>query len=338
MTANPTQITAARADPRKILVAIPTLNEERFIGATLDDLMAQAPQMRDVRIVVADGGSTDRTREMVAEAAKKYPNVSLIDNPGRLQAAGVNEVVTCCAEPQHEILVRVDAHARYKPGYVLRVADSLIEHDAAAVATVMDSIGDTCFQKGLAWVVGSKVGSGGAGHRGGRKSGYVDHGHHAGFDLAIFRAVDGYDTTFIANEDAELDFRIRDRGGRIWLDATIRMGYIVRESHSKLLRQYWRYGRGRAQTLRKHQIRPRLRQVIPPIAVVGSVLGLALAPIFPIALAVPGLYLLLVVVTTAYFTRKHRSACGLWGASSLISMHFAWGLGFLAELLLPLRR
>lgn len=326
------------ADPKKILVAIPTLNEERFIASTLDSMMADYPLMRDVSIVVCDGGSTDRTVEIVEDYARKFPNISLIDNPDRVQAAGVNLAVNCCAQPHHEILVRVDAHARYAPGYVFRVADSLLEHDAAALATVMDSVGDTCFQKGLAWIAGSKMGAGGSGHRGGGKSGYVDHGHHAGFDLGALRAVGGYDPEFTANEDAELDHRLREQGGRIWLDAKIRVDYVVRSSLAKLTRQYWRNGRGRAQNLRKHRVRPRLRQMLPPVMVLTLALSLALAPVFAPILIVPAVYLALIAAQTAYSTAKHRSACALWGAPALLCIHFAWGLGFLTELLFPSRR
>ena len=38
-----------------------------------------------------------------------------------------------------------------------------------------------------------------------RKSGYVDHGHHAAFRAASFKAIGGYDETFSHNEDAEFD-------------------------------------------------------------------------------------------------------------------------------------
>lgn len=80
----------------------------------------------------------------------------------------------------------------------MRVAESLLAHEAEALATVMDSLGETCFQRGAAWAMETRLGSGGSGHRGGRTSGWVDHGHHAGFRLETFREVGGYDTGFVA--------------------------------------------------------------------------------------------------------------------------------------------
>lgn len=319
-------------DPARILVAIPTLNEADHIAATLEALMTDRPDMAQVDIVVADGGSTDPTRTIVQRVAAHHPNIRLIDNPARLQSAAVNRVVETCAAPRHDILVRVDAHAHYPPGYVLDVAQSLRDRDAAALATVMDSGGESCFQRGTAWASDTKVGSGGSGHRGGRTSGWVDHGHHAGFDLKTFRKVGGYDTGFVANEDAELDHRIGLAGGRIWLNAEIRLGYVARDSLRALARQYWRYGVGRAQNVSKHRIRPRLRQMIPPLAVLGNGAALLLSPVLPWLLLIPLAYLAVLAATVLHLLMRHRSVCALWAGPALAAMHHAWGAGFLVQM------
>lgn len=330
---NDTVIQATMADPKSILVAIPTLNEEAHIAATLEALLANAPQMSEVKIVVADGGSTDRTCTIVREFGQRYPNIHLIDNPDRLQSAAVNRVVADCAEEQHSILVRVDAHSHYKPGYVLQVADSLLIHEVSALATVMDSVGDNCFQRGAAMALETKLGSGGSGHRGGTESGLVDHGHHAGFLLDIWREVGGYNTSFVANEDAELDHRIGLAGGKIWLDATIRLDYVMRPSLPKLAKQYWRYGKGRAQTTLRHRLRPRLRQMIPPIILLINLLSILLAPLWPGLVYLPLGYLLLLAAVTLQVIIQNRSACGIWAGPALLAMHMAWGAGFLMHML-----
>ncbi|MWD28438.1 glycosyltransferase [Aquicoccus sp. SCR17] len=323
---------ATAVDPAAILVALPTLNEEAHVGATLEALMGDDPEMRKVRIVVADGGSTDRTRAIVAEHAARHDNIRLVDNRARLQAAAVNLVAERCADPQHAVLVRVDAHAVYPPDYVRSVADSLLRHEADGLATVMDSVGASGFQRGAARAVGCWLGTGGSRHRGGTRSGWVDHGHHAGFLLEAWRGVGGYDAGFVANEDAELDHRLGRAGRRIWLDATIRIGYVMRDTPGRLARQYWRYGIGRAQTILTHRMRPRLRQVIPPLCAAANLAGLLAAPLWPGMLALPALYLLLVAGVTAQLVARHREACTLWAGPALIVMHHGWGLGFIARL------
>ena len=319
-------------NPASILVAIPTLNEERHIARTLDALLAGGTRMAGVTVVVADGGSTDRTREIVKTRAKRHRNLRLIDNPDRLQAAAVNRVVDLCAAPGHEILIRVDAHSRYPRNYVMSVAESLMSHGAAALATVMDSVGETGFQLGAALAMQSRLGTGGSAHRGGTCSGYVDHGHHAGFRLDMWRRVGGYDTRFPANEDAELDHRIARAGGRIWLDASIRLNYVMRPSLAGLARQYWRYGLGRARTVRLHRVRPRLRQLIPPLAVLANLTALSLAPVWPAALMIPLTYVLTLAFVSTQLALRHRRLCAAWAGPALLAMHHAWGLGFLCGL------
>ena len=69
----------------KIAVIIPTLNEEKFIAQCLDSVINQTFPFENLDVMVVDGGSSDRTREIVNLYNKKYPNIRLLDNPGRIQ-------------------------------------------------------------------------------------------------------------------------------------------------------------------------------------------------------------------------------------------------------------
>jgi succinoglycan biosynthesis protein ExoA len=315
-------------DPARVLVAVPALNEQRHIEACLRSLIA-GPFMQGVDVVVADGGSDDRTRAITFALMDEFPKLALIDNPGRLQSAALNRVVARCATSGHDILVRCDAHAVYPPGYVRDVAASLMRHGTASVATAMDAGGPTCFQRGAGWVADSWFGAGGARHRGGRRSMLVDHAHHAGFDLGWLRLLGGYDESFSHNEDAEFDHRLRRAGGRIWLDAGIRLSYQMRGSFAALARQYWHYGRGRARMLVKHRARPRLRQMIPPLHVLALGGSLALVPFGAVGLVYPTVYGAGVVGASLWAVVRHRSACGLWAGPAAAAMHAGWGAGFL---------
>ena len=319
-------------DPATVLVAVPTLNEADHIDDCLASLFSD-PWMRGVTLVVADGGSTDATASIVAQLAKCWTTLRLIDNPKRLQSAAINAVVRL-ATPRTRFLVRCDAHAIYPPGYVRAVVAALADlPDADALATSMDATGATCFQRAAAWVVDTRLGSGGSAHRGGRQSMWVDHGHHAGFRIDAFRGVGGYDESFSHNEDAEFDHRLGQSGGRIWLEAGIRVEYRMRPTPRALLRQYWNYGQGRARTLRKHRLRPRARQVLPAANLAIQMLCLALAPVAPPFLALPALYLALLAAVSVTAMLRLRSACGIWAGPVLAIIHNGWGAGFLWQLL-----
>lgn len=324
----------APVQPEDVLVGIPALNEADHIEACVVSLIGNDPFMQSVDIVVADGGSHDDTQKRVQHLRARFPNLRLINNPGRLQAAALN-AIAADAKSRHRFLVRCDAHATYPAGYVQAVAESLSHRpEAASVTTVMDAIGDGCFQRAAAWVVDTPLGSGKSAHRGGSQSGWVDHAHHAGFRLEWFRAIGGYDPAFSHNEDAELDHRLGLAGGKIWLDADIRLDYRMRPTMRKLCKQYWSYGRGRARTVLKHRMRPRLRQLFPVLAVLGIAMSLAVGAIWPPALLLTAGYLALMAAVSIAGAVAMRSVCGLLAGPAMGAMHLAWGGGFLRQAVL----
>jgi succinoglycan biosynthesis protein ExoA len=316
----------------RIVVAIPTLNEADHIETTIRTLIGDDPRMREVRIVCADGGSTDATRAIVERLRDEFVNVSVIDNPQRLAGAGVNAVARAFAG-RADVLVRCDAHAGYPRGFVFGVSEALLRRDAVSIVVAMDSRGLTCFQKANAWAVDLPIGSGGAAHRGGRRSGYVDHGHHAAFRLEVFNRLAGYDASFATNEDAELDVRLARAGGRIYLDTDWRIDYFPRATLAAVWRQYRAYGRGRARNLRKHAQRPKLRQAIPAVNLLALAGALAIAPLLPWALAAPALYVGALASASVFVALREKSLCGLGAGLALGAMHTAWAFGFLGETL-----
>jgi succinoglycan biosynthesis protein ExoA len=316
-------------------VIIPTLDEIGPIGPLLDQLLAEPDDVVG-EVLVADGGSTDGTREIVSAAARSDPRVQLIDNPDRIQAAGINRAFAR-ANPRFGVIVRVDAHAGYPKGYVGRVGRAMAITGADSAVVRMETIGESCLQRAIALASNSRIGTGGSAHRMGHISGFIDHGHHAGMTRAVFERTGGYDPTFEANEDAELDYRIRHSGGRIWFAANISIRYTPRRTLKGLARQYFRYGSGRARTFLKHREPLRIRQMLPPIALTGVVGGMLLAPLNSACLVLPIGYGAIVSIAAAATAMRTRSACALLMAPALATMHFAWGSGFLHRLYVHMR-
>jgi len=310
-----------------VLVVIPTLNEARTIDGVLDALSTDLPVGWDVTLVVADGGSTDGTVDRVQRLMATRPHLKLLRNPKRIQSAAVNLAASTLGR-HAQVLVRCDAHAVYPAGYVKNLLATLERTGADAVVVPMDSVGDHCLQRAVAWVSDSKIGSGGSAHRGGGASGYVDHGHHAAFRMASFQRAGGYDESFSHNEDAELDCRQRALGSRIYLDADIRLAYHPRGTLSGLARQYFAYGRGRARTVRRHRGSMRLRQFAVPAHWALCMAALLLAPWWPLLLLWPALYLAALAAVSVQMALKHRSPCGLYAGPAALVMHGAWAAGF----------
>lgn len=317
--------------PRAILAVIPTLNEEDHIETCIRSLMDGPDGTHEIPLIVADGGSEDRTIEIVKRLMGEFPNLDILDNPDRLQAAAINRAAKQSAKPETSHLVRCDAHSIYPPGFILQVAGTLARTGAASVVIPMDAIGNTCFEKANAWIVDTPLGSGGAAHRGGRKSGYVDHGHHAGFKLKKYVELGGYDESFSHNEDAEYDQRVAKSGGAIYLDANIRIKYIPRASVRRLWSQYYGYGKGRARNIRKHGQALKVRQLVPILALVASLFGIACAPVFWPSLILPFGYAGVLTVASITVAIRKKSLCGLYAGLASGTMHMAWATGFLGE-------
>jgi len=317
--------------PRTVLVVIPTLNEAHGIEAVLRSLSEDLPRSVRVTVVVADGGSADGTVDKVQRIAVDDAALRVVNNPLRIQSAAVNLAVREFGNDS-DVLVRCDAHARYPSGFVRRLLDTLDRTHADAVVVAMDSAGTTCFQKAVAWVSNTWAGTGGSAHRGGQRSGFVDHGHHAAFRMASFRRAGGYDESFTHNEDAELDCRQRRLGSRIYLDAAIRVGYQPRATVMGLARQYFAYGRGRSRTVRRHPGSMRARQLAVPAHLVVSALALVLAARWPVLLVWPLAYLVALMLTSASIAWRQRSPCGLLAGVAAAVMHVCWGCGFLSGL------
>ena len=318
--------------PDSILAVIPTLNEARHIEACIRSMMTGESTLRDIPVIVADGGSTDGTVRIVEDLASEFPNVRVIHNAKKRQAAAINLAVEDAATEASEWLVRCDAHSIYPANFILDVTRSLIETRADSVVIPMDAIGETCFEKANAWIVDTPLGSGGAAHRGGRISGYVDHGHHAGFLLEEFKRLGGYDEDFTHNEDAEFDARLAAHGGRIFLDADIRIQYVPRGSATALAKQYFNYGKGRAKNAIKNKTALKLRQMLPVLALAANVGAILIAPVIPIALWIPTLYLLALISASLFIMVKQKSLCGVYAGVALGVMHMSWGAGFVRQM------
>ena len=321
---------AAPEPRRRALIVIPALNEAQAIASVIAGLL-QDDGLEDPLIVVADGGSTDETRDIVREIAHRDPRVRLIDNPARLQSAGVNLAAEAVAGDR-SWLVRVDAHGDYPDNYASTLIAEALRTGATSVVVSMDTKGEGGFQRAVAIAQNSRLGTGGSAHRAATQGQWVDHGHHALFDLAAFEAAGGYDETFSHNEDAELDLRLIQSGERIWLTDQVRIGYYPRRTPAALWKQYFSYGKGRARTVLKHHAPLKLRQALP-LAVAPAVLGALAAPFFwPLAL--PALAWAVGTLSFgALLALRKGDAAVLMAGPAAMTMHLAWSTGFWAQLL-----
>lgn len=322
--------TADGLKPRSVTIVMPALDEEAHIETAIRSVLVGTEAI-DCDLVVADGGSTDRTREIVRRLQSEDPRIRLVHNEKRVQSAAVNLVARLC-EGRSRYLVRADCHSRYPAGFVAGCITTLERVGAASVVVPMRTIGSRCMQRAIAAAQNSRIGNGGSPHRIEGRSRFVDHGHHAAFDLRTFLDVGGYDERFSHNEDAELDLRLVKAGQRIYLDADNAIDYFPRATLRALARQYLNFGWGRANTLLRHRTAPRLRQVAPIVVLCLNSLGLTMAWAYPWALALPSAYLVLLAAWSVGEAVHGRERCRLLAWAAAATMHHAWAIGHLLRL------
>jgi glycosyltransferase involved in cell wall biosynthesis len=303
-----------------VTVAVPVLNEARHIEACLRSIAAQTyPDI--VEILVVDGGSDDDTRDL----AGAFPNVKVLRNPDRIQAAALNIALS---EAAGDVIVRVDSHCRLAPDYVERCVQALEVTGAAMVGGAMRPVGEGWVGNGIAAALTSRLGAGPAHFHTGGNSGYVDTVYLGAFRRELAREVGGYAADMAINEDAEFAIRMRPHGG-IWFEPSILSSYTPRQDLTRLGRQFFRYGRGRAVTVRRHPHSLAGRQLAAPL--------LVLSLLTPWRQAVAVAYATLVGARALLELRRSpRAVAGLLVA--IPTMHLPWGVGFLLGLMRPSRR
>ena len=321
--------------PPRVTIAMPAYNEERYIEACIASVQAQDYPRDHIEILIADGRSTDQTREIIARLTTVDPRIRVIDNPARLQAAGLGLLVK---QATGEIFVRMDVHCEYAPDYVRKCVETLERTGADNVGGAQRAKAKTFFQRALCAVLTSPLGVGGAKYRSADAEGFVDTVFLGAFRRRVFESVGLWDPGAITNEDAELNQRILDSGGQIYLSRDIVVHYFPRDSFQTLAKQYYKYGRGRARTLLKLGSFPNLRPVMPFAMVVGATALIALPPLWPLA---PVAFATYALATGAEAVRVG----GALGPAALPTvwamfpvLHASHGVGFAAGLVQYLRK
>lgn len=313
-----------------VTIAMPCLNEERFIEACVRSVLAQDYPADRLEVLVADGRSTDATRAILERLIAEDPRIQLVDNPHRIQAAGMNEVL---AVARGAVIIRMDVHCEYAPDYVRKCVEVLERTGADNVGGAQRARAVTLFQRALCAALNSPLGVGGSKYRSADNEGFVDTVFLGAFRRRVFEQIGMYDPRAITNEDSDLNHRISDAGGKIYLSREIVVHYSPRESLRALAKQYFKYGVGRARTTLKHGKLASLRAGGPFFMVCGGtalLLTSAVQPFTPLAF---GAYAL---ATGLEAVRVGREA-GLvaipivWAIFPAI--HVSHGVGFAAGLL-----
>ena len=310
-------------------VVVPMRNEEEFIVPCVESLLAN-DAAGSIEFLVYDGESTDQSAELIRRLMLRDSRITLLPNPRRIQAAAFNDAIQ---RARGRYFLRADAHSLYPVHYIGECIRLLEETGASNVGGVVLARGRDTFSAAVAAAVSSKFAVGDAQYRVATKPGWVDTIFPGAWRIETLRQLGGMREDWKVNEDAEMNMRLRQSGGRIYLDPNLRPTYFVRSSVSGLIRQYARYGFWRARTLLEHPGSLRWRQVVAPAFVISL---LAAWPLMRQFGWLAGLHLLLyaaaaLTVSVAIAIRTSWRMLPLLPLIFFI-IHVSWGTGFMAGL------
>ncbi|KST66024.1 glycosyl transferase [Mastigocoleus testarum BC008] len=278
-----------------VTVGIPAYNEATTIEQVIRSfLLTKYPDL--IEIIIADGGSTDSTQDIVKKLSLEDSRVKLLHNPLKIQSAGLNLILQQC---RGDIFLRADAHCEYAPDYIERCVEALIESKASSVSGAQRAVATTAFQAGVALAFRSFLANGGSKLRNPNYDGYSDTNFMGCFwkkdilQVALYKQseqneklnlsnIEYFDTSQVTNQDAELNLRLIEKNPKaIYISSKIKVCYHPRKTWKTLWKQYFKYGRGRYLTSLKHPKKSPLRSKIPFIALLLLVFASPFTYLFP---------------------------------------------------------
>jgi succinoglycan biosynthesis protein ExoA len=320
-----------------VSVIVPCYNEKKRIGSLLDAIYAQTFPHTEMEVVITDDNSTDGTREVIFAWREQHRDLSLrvVEKPDG-QKRGIPSALNRAIDAAvGEIIVRLDGHAAPYHDYIEKAVLALRSDLGENVGGVWDIRpgANGWVARSIALAAAHPLGVGDALYRHARQAAYVDTVPFGVFKRETWLKAGKFDETLLTNEDYEFNVRVRQNGGRVWLDPQIRSVYYARSSHSQLAKQYWRYGFWKLKMLRRYPGTLRWRQGLPPLFVASVLIGFLLSwvvffrwlLIFEITmyffvLAMAGLH-------KAYRVKSIPVIIGL--PLAIATMHLSWGSAFL---------
>lgn len=315
---------------------MPVRNEEAYIHASLQSLVEQDYPSAAYEIIAVDGRSSDQTREIIAEMCEKNPHVRLLDNPAGIVPTGMNIGIRAA---RGDVIIRADGHNIYPRDYAANCVSYLEQTGADNVGGpwVTAAAADTSSARLVAAILSSPFGVGDSKFRTGNVEGFVDTVPFGAFRKEVFEKIGLYNEKLVRNQDNELNSRIREAGGKIYLTAALTTRYHPVKTFSELLKYAFRTCKWHIFTLRENKKSMGLRH-LAPAAFLLALLFLASTSLFR-STARAGLLLVLgsYLLVGFYFSLKTLRACGWMVALvqplATLLFHIAYGAGTLFGLI-----
>jgi len=316
-----------------ISIIIPCLNEEKHIAHCLDSILLSDYYRSKIEILVVDGMSSDKTREIVVSYSKKYAYIKLLLNPDKIVPKAMNLAIK---EAKGEYIIRLDAHASYPENYFSKLIEwhQKLNADNVGCVIVTEVKNLTKKSASIKEILSHKFGVGNSDFRTGiTEVKEVDTVPFGCYKKEVFEKYGLYDERLIRNQDIELNKRIINGGGKIYLIPDLKCTYYARENFTDLAKNNFANGKWNILTAyyTKTLNSLSLRHFIPLLFLLSLLVPLFFSIFIPkfayVTLFSLSSYLALVIIMSFKLRDKKNSFFYL--IMSFLTLHLSYGLGSL---------
>lgn len=313
-------------------VIVPIYQEEKYISKCIDSMLSQDYPKDDLEIILVDGMSKDRTREIVATYTAKYPFIRMIDNPDRIAPCAMNRGIK---EAKGDVIIRLDAHVYYPKNYFSLLVEKLNELPGAEnVGALCDTlpVNDSITAQSIAAVLSSSFGMGNSHFRvGADKEMEVDTVPFGCFHRSIFDKVGLYDEELVRNQDDELNARIIKAGGKIYLIPQLVCEYYARDTAKKVYKMFYQYGVFKPLVNKKLGSPATVRQFFPLFFVLGLLVGPVVCLFLPVLWwAYFAVIMLWFILATSFSLKDSKNLKRILTQNWIyFVVHFGYGWGYI---------
>ncbi|MCG0275503.1 MAG: glycosyltransferase [Thermosediminibacteraceae bacterium] len=216
-----------------VSLILTTLNEERTIGFLLEDILIQTRKPDE--IVIVDGGSTDRTIELIRKYSELLMQAGIRLVVKVLQGANIargrNEAISIAKGPY---IIVTDAGCRLDSKWIERLVEPLEMGRADFVGGFFRPVAHSRFQEVLAKLTTATHPT----------PNFLPSSRSVAFTKTLWQRVGGYPEWLPWGEDTLFDRLCLKAGARYVVVADAVVYWEVRSSFRDAMKQYFRYAFG----------------------------------------------------------------------------------------------
>ena len=307
----------------RISIIVPIFNEEKYIAKCLESIVQSDYDKKRMEVLLVDGGSTDKTVEIIKEYQKGYPFFRLFENPEKIVPVAMNLGIE---NAKGDFVIRLDAHASYPKDYFLKLVSWSEKLDADNVGGIVVTKvkNKNRISNAIRNVLSDRLGVGSAFRSGAKKIREVDTVPFGCYKKDLFDRIGLYNERLVRNQDIELNKRLKRSGGKIYIVPEIQCTYFARESFRELAKNSFENGKWNILTAYYTKTFSSLsfRHFVPLLFLLSLILPLFCCGI--VSLAILGSYLT-VIALRSFQIRRDTTLLHQVAAFAVLHFNYAFG-------------